>query len=84
MPMAHALAEARGVTVNGLAIVNEDPGLLQWYRDWVIAGRGSFVLAAADYSDFAEAIRKKLLREIAWQEKLSQRADDAAMRESSH
>jgi hypothetical protein len=84
MPMAHALAEARGVTVNGLAIVNEDPGLLQWYRDWVIAGRGSFVVAAVDYSDFAEAIRKKLLREIAWQEKLSQRADDAAMRESSH
>jgi hypothetical protein len=73
MPMARALAEARGVTVNGLAIVNEDPGLTQWYRDWVIAGRGSFVIGAADYADFAETIRKKLLREITHQERLTMR-----------
>ena len=73
MPMANALAHARGVTVNGLAIVNEDPGLVTWYRDNVIAGNGSFVITAADYADFSEAIRRKLLREITHQERLSLR-----------
>jgi hypothetical protein len=73
IPMAHALAVARGVTVNGLAIVNEDPGLAPWYRDNVIAGQGSFVITAADYSDFEGAIRRKLLREITYQERLSRR-----------
>jgi hypothetical protein len=80
MPMAHALAEARGVTVNGLAIVNEDPGLTQWYRDWVIAGRGSFVISAGDYADFAMAIRKKLLREIQHQERLTERISRSNVR----
>jgi hypothetical protein len=71
--MARQLAQARGVTVNGLAIVNEDAGLATWYRDNVIAGRGSFVIAADDYADFSEAIRRKLLREIKHQERLSRR-----------
>jgi hypothetical protein len=75
IPMANAMARARGVTVNGLAIVNEDPGLAAWYRDNVIAGHGSFVMTAVGYEDFAEAIRKKLLREIIHQERLSFRSD---------
>ena len=74
MPMAHALAEARGVTVNGLAIINEeDLSLEKWYRDNVIAGPGSFVMTATNYTNFATAVRKKLLREITWQERLSRR-----------
>jgi hypothetical protein len=74
MPMAHAMAEARGVTVNGLAIVNEeDLSLETWYRDNVIAGRGSFVMTAMNYFNFAEAIRRKLLKEIQHQERVSQR-----------
>ena len=73
IPMANAFARARGVTVNGLAIVNEDLGLKTWYRDNVIAGHGSFVIIAADYADFSEAIRKKLLREIKHQERLTLR-----------
>ena len=28
------------------------------------AGPGAFVMAAADYQDFVEAIRRKLLREL--------------------
>jgi len=71
IPMARAMAVARGVTVNGLAIVNEDQGLATWYRDNVIAGPGSFVIVAADYEDFSEAIVRKLLREIEHQERLS-------------
>jgi len=73
MPMAHAMAEARGVTVNGLAILNEDAGLAGWYRDHVIAGAGSFVITAADFDDFAEAIVRKLIREIEHQERLTRR-----------
>jgi hypothetical protein len=71
IPMANAMAWARGVTVNGLAILNDDADLATWYRDNVIAGRGAFVITAADYQDFADAIRKKLLREIEHQERLS-------------
>ena len=73
MPMAHAMADARGVTINGLAILNEDAGLAGWYRDHVIAGRGSFVITAADFDDFAEAIVRKLIREIQHQERLTRR-----------
>jgi len=73
MPMARALADAKGVTINGLAIQNEDSGLVIWYRDNVITGPGSFVVAITYYDDFPEAIRKKLLKEIEWQERLSRR-----------
>ena len=66
-------AWARGVTVNGLAIINEDLALETWYRDNVIAGQGSFVITAANFDDFAEAIVMKLIKEIEWQDRLSMR-----------
>ena len=72
MPQARAMAQARGVTVNGLAVLNEDPGLAVWYQNNVIAGPGAFVIPASDYADFAEAIVLKLIREIEHQERLSQ------------
>ena len=56
-----ALAEA-GFTVNGLAITGSEPFLEQYFRDNVIAGPGAFVLAARGYSDYPEAIRRKLHR----------------------
>lgn len=52
------------VTINGLAIVNDEPYLEQYYRDYVIGGPGAFVIVAADYQDFVEAIRRKLLQEL--------------------
>jgi hypothetical protein len=55
---------AAGTTINGLAIVNEQPHLERYYRDHMIGGTGAFVLTAADYEDYARAIRLKLLREI--------------------
>ena len=73
IPLAKAMARARGVTVNGLAILNEDPDLAAWYRRNVIAGRGAFVMIATDYEDFSEAIVRKLVREIEHQERLSLR-----------
>ena len=71
--MANAMARSRGVTVNGLAILNEDPELERWYRNNVIAGRESFVMTALDFRDFREAIVRKLIREIEHQERLSLR-----------
>lgn len=53
-----------GVTVNGLAILNDEPYLEQYYREHVIGGPGAFVMTAGDYEDFVEAIRRKLLREL--------------------
>lgn len=64
LPQARALALREGVTVNGLAILNDFPKLDQWYRENVKTGPGSFVMRATDYEDFAVAIREKLWREI--------------------
>ena len=61
-----ALRRARRaeVTVNGLAILSDVRTLDLYYQRRVISGPGSFVIAAANYDDFARAIRQKLLREI--------------------
>ena len=60
-----AEAADEGVTINGLAILNEDPQLDSYYRNNVIVGTGAFVITAANYQDFARAIVLKLVREIA-------------------
>ncbi len=59
-----AIAVAQGVTINGLAIMNEDRNLDQYYEAEIIDGPGAFVLPAKDYRDFARAIVAKLVREI--------------------
>lgn len=53
-----------GVTINGLAILNETPRLTEYYHHRVIGGPNAFVMKANRYEDYAEAIRKKLIREI--------------------
>ncbi|WP_160123398.1 DUF1194 domain-containing protein [Rhodovarius lipocyclicus] len=58
------LGVAAGVTINGLAVLNEEPDLLAHYQAEVIGGPGSFALTCADYADFAQAMRNKLLREF--------------------
>jgi len=70
MSEARAMAVARGVTINGLAITNEDRNLQAWYRAHVQVGTGSFVMSVGNYQDFALAMRRKLIREIRWQPKL--------------
>jgi hypothetical protein len=57
-------AVASGITVNGLAILNEDQTVDRYYRYNVIGGTGSFVMNADDYQDFARAILHKLIKEI--------------------
>ena len=64
---------ARGITVNGLPIVNDRldrygapmPNLDLYYRDCVIGGPGAFLVVAEDFRSFAVAIRRKLILEIA-------------------
>jgi Protein of unknown function (DUF1194) len=61
---ARASAKASGITVNGLAIESEQPGLFEYYRQNVITGAESFAVKATDFDDYARAIREKLLREL--------------------
>jgi hypothetical protein len=58
------LAVQAGIVVNGLAILNEEPDLLDHYVAEVIGGPGSFAMDCADYPDFQEAILRKLRREL--------------------
>jgi Protein of unknown function (DUF1194) len=61
---ARDAAVAQGVTINGLAILNEVPTLHFYFERWVIGGADAFVVKANDYDDYVNAIRRKLLREI--------------------
>ena len=58
------MAISRGITINGLAILNDEPDLDRYYRENVTGGPGSFVLVARQIEDFAEAMRCKLIREF--------------------
>jgi Protein of unknown function (DUF1194) len=70
-------AVAQGVTINGLAIVNDKPnpgyafhtqppgGLPEWYRQNVIGGSGAFLRVVEDFHSFADAMTNKLVSEIA-------------------
>jgi hypothetical protein len=56
---------AAGISINGLAILTEEPWLEGYYRSNVIGGAGAFVAIAKDFHSFAEAMTRKLVREIA-------------------
>lgn len=62
-PVRDALV-AEGVTINGLCILHEEPDLVAKFQHEVIGGPGSFAQVCADYKDFGEAMRRKLLREL--------------------
>ena len=61
---ARRAAAAAGVTINGLAIRNEEPFVDTYFRNSVIAGEAAFLVVADDYDDFAAAMIEKLVREI--------------------
>jgi len=62
---ARDAAVRAGVSINGLPILALDPDLDQYYLHNVIGGPSAFVVAAASYETFADAILKKLVTEIA-------------------
>jgi hypothetical protein len=80
-------AVAKGITINGLAILSESPlpwnpehtnppgGLEHYYRTNVIGGPGAFVMVAKNFDSFGEAIISKLIAEVAQaQRRTSQQA----------
>jgi hypothetical protein len=64
-PEARDAALRQGCVINGLPILTLEPDLDHWYEDNVTGGPGSFVIAVHSYDDFAEAVLKKLVLEIA-------------------
>src|SRR5258707_6058997 len=69
-------AISQGVTINGLAIINDKPnlgysahtqppgGLPLYYRQNVIGGTNAFLLVVQDFNSFADAMAQKLAKEI--------------------
>jgi Protein of unknown function (DUF1194) len=70
----------RGITINGLPILSEEPWLEQYYRHNVIGGPSSFVVPAKDYDSFAEAMLRKLVQEVAGARPAGRRPPGAAFR----
>ncbi len=66
LPLARArdLARLKGVTINALAIQTDFADLADYFREHVVSGPDAFVVAAADYEDFARAMHLKLIREL--------------------
>ena len=70
---ARAAALEKGITINGLPIMVKEPSyatmdiddLDLYYEDCVIGGPGSFVVEIKDRDKFKEAIRTKLILEVA-------------------
>ena len=71
--VARDAALEKGITINGLPIMVKEPSystmdidnLDFYYEDCVIGGPGSFVVTIKDREKFKEAIRTKLLLEVA-------------------
>ena len=54
----------QGITINGLAILQTEPWLDQYYDMNVIGGSGAFLLQVDNFASFAQAMQQKLLNEI--------------------
>jgi hypothetical protein len=69
-------AVAKGVTINGLVILSDNPmpwnpehtnppgGLDNYYRNNVVGGPGAFVMVAKNFDSFGQAIVAKLIAEV--------------------
>ena len=66
-------AVAKGIVINGLPLMLKRPTSSRWdvaeldvyYEDCVIGGAGAFVLPVREREQFADAIRRKLVLEVA-------------------
>jgi len=73
-PVAQARDRAlsAGIVINGLPIVIRPspivPDIVSYYSDCVVGGPGSFVLPVRTVDGFSEAIRRKLILEVAGRE----------------
>ncbi len=70
---ARDAAVARGITINGLPLMTSGggfgwsaiPDLDRYYTDCVIGGPSAFIIPVNDWSQFPEAVRRKLVLELA-------------------
>ncbi len=74
---ARDAAIERGITINGIVILSAVPlpfnpghthppgGLLAYYQNNVVGGPASFAIAADNFETFGQALRSKLIKEIA-------------------
>lgn len=60
-----ARAAAANVTINALVITSEEKDLKAYFEKQVITGPDAFVMKVGSYDDYAAALRRKLIREIA-------------------
>lgn len=66
-------ALAKGIVINGLPLMTREgmgarfhlDDLDEYYRHCVIGGPGSFVVPVTDWDEFPEAVRRKLVQELA-------------------
>jgi hypothetical protein len=70
-------AVAKGITINGLVILSDNPmswnpdhtnppgGLANYYRSNVVGGPSAFVMVAENFNSFGQAIVKKMIAEVA-------------------
>ncbi|MDB5511999.1 MAG: hypothetical protein JWR08_1482 [Enterovirga sp.] len=64
-------ALAKDITINGLPIMLKGPGYFDmanldlYYRDCVIGGQGAFLVPARDKDQFRDAVKTKIIMEIA-------------------
>ena len=73
MVLARDRVLAEGITINGLPLLTREGLGMQWHLDrldlyyeaCVTGGPGSFVIPVLDWEGFAEAVRRKLVLEIA-------------------
>lgn len=72
--LARDRAAAQGVVINGLPIINDRPNRMdfpslpdldKYYEGCVITGEGSFVIVGGNFEAFGQAIKRKLILEIA-------------------
>ncbi len=74
-PIAEARQEAldKGIVLNGLAVLDRSPQpwsaglppLDEYYRTEVIGGPGSFLMVAEGFEAFEQAVKRKIIREVA-------------------
>jgi hypothetical protein len=83
--MARDFVIGQGITINGLPLMTtggfsstyDVTNLDQYYTDCVIGGPGAFMIPVNDWSQFPEAIRRKLVLELAGPLSPAWRAEDA-------
>ena len=73
----HGEAVAKGITINGLVILSDNPmswnpdhtnppgGLANYYKTNVAGGPNAFVMVAENFNSFGQAIIKKMIAEVA-------------------